>query len=270
MKKFIRLSFFLVLLLLISSVTYGQEEVKIKKITYSDRSFLKSTYAQGFKKLNIHKSYRTKFDGHLSGIALGYSGLVSSIGNFSLPSDASFMSQKGNSIAFDLNIFDYSFHISRRIGFVAGIGLEVNNFKFDRDISLKQNENGFIVANDYGASGVYLEKSKLTTTYLDIPILLEFQFGKLSQLFVNFGVVGAWRMQSHTKIISNSSEINGKLKNKKGLNMANFRYGYMAQVGYNKLGLYAKYYPESIFKKDKGPKVQQFNIGLTVYFRNLY
>lgn len=262
MRKFIKSSFLLALLLLISTVSYGQEEIKIKKRTYTSRNFGHINY--GFRNLS------SRFEGHLSGIALGYSGLVTDIGNFSLPSNASYMSQKGNSIAFDLNVYDFSLAISKKIGFVAGIGIEVNNFKFDRDISLKQNENGFIVANDYGSRGISLEKSKLTTTYLDIPILFEIQFGKYSQAFVNFGVIGAWRMQSHTKIIANSPEMDGKFKNKKGLNMANFRYGYMAQIGCNKVGVYAKYYPDSIFKNNRGPEVQQVNIGLIVYFRDFY
>lgn len=256
MKNILKLSFIL-LFLMGAVVSHAQEEVRIKKKSYGAINY-------GFK------NQSPRFDGHLSGIGLGYSGLVTNFGNFSLPSDASFMSQKGNSIAFDLNPYNYSIGLSKKVGFVIGIGLEVNNFKFDQNVSLKQNEDGYIVADDYGARGTTLEKSKLTAAYLNIPILFEVQFGRYSEGFVNFGVIGAWRMQSHTKIIAHGDEVKGKYKNKKGLNMNNFRYGYMAQIGCNKVGLYAKYYPESIFKNNRGPEVQQVNIGLIFYFRDFY
>lgn len=262
MKKLIGLSL-ACLTLFISSASYAQEqpeEVKIKKKTYIYGGFQKSNYGS-FRSRNTH------FEGHWSGIGLGYSGLVSSIGNFSLPSDASFMSQKANSIVFDLNIYNVSIPVWHKAGFLAGIGMEVNNFKFDSNKSLKQNDEGYVSADDYGARGDNLEKSKLTTTYLNIPILFEVQLGKYSQAFINFGVIGAWRVQSHTKVISDND---GKVKNKKGLNMNNFRYGYMAQVGCNKIGVYAKYYPDSIFKNDRGPAVRQFNIGLIFYTYDLF
>lgn len=245
------------LLLLVTCFTgYSQEEVRIKKKTYN----------QIGRDYFSFRTPRSHFEGHLAGLGLGYSGLISDIGNFSLPDDAKFMSQKGNSIAFDLIPYSYSIKLSRHVGFVTGIGLEVNNFKFENNVSLGQDENGYVVAKNYGK----LEKSKLVTTYLTLPFLFEAQFGKYNNLFINFGVVGAWKMQSHTKIIGHSDEVDGKQKNKRGLNVSNFRYGYMAQIGYDMIGLYAKYYPDPIFKKGMGPKTTEINIGLIFYLNDLY
>lgn len=248
---------------LIGVKSFAQEVVAVKKKTYISRNFSQLRY-------NYRNRNYDRFHGHLSGIALGYSGLVSSLGNLSLPAEAAYMSQKGNSIVFDINFCDFNIHLSRNMGFVVGLGIEANNFKFDNSVSLKQNENGYIVADDYGARGTALEKSKLSTNYLTIPLLFEVQFGKRADFFVNFGLIGAWRMQSHTKVKGSGGEVNGIEKNKKGLNMTNLRYGYMVQVGFDNFGIYTKYYPESIFKKDKGPKVSQMNVGLICYFRNFY
>lgn len=244
-------------LFFICGMTFSQEtEVKIKKKTYSTvgKSYL------------CFRNTRSSFEGHLTGMGLGYSGLISNIGNFSLPDDARFMSQKGNSIAFDLIPYSYSIKLSRHVGFVTALGLEVNNFKFDNNISLTQDQNGYVVAKNYEK----LDKSKLVTTYLTLPFLLEAQFGKYNNMFVNFGVIGAWKMQSHTKIIGHNDEVKGKYKNKKGLNISNFRYGYTAQIGYDKIGIYAKYYPDPIFKKSSGPRVSEINIGLFFYFNDIY
>lgn len=255
--------FILIFAMVIISFSGHSQEVRTKEKTYSSYS---RGYSNGSVKGNYFNFKRTKmnFEGHLAGIGLGYSGLISSIGNFSLPNDAKFMSQKANSISFELTPYSYSIGISRRVGFVTALGLEVNNFKFDNNISLGQNENGYVVAKPYET----LEKSKLVTAYITLPILFEVQIGKYSNMFLNFGVIGAWKMQSHTKIKGYTDELNGKYKNKRGLNIRNFRYGYMAQIGYEKVGVFAKYYPDPIFKKNLGPKTREINIGLIFYFND--
>ena len=50
----------------------------------------------------------------------------------------------------------------------------------------------------------------------------------------------------------------------KDYNVNPFSVNYLVQMGWNDLGVYAKYTPTSLFKNDKGPDVQTFSVGLTL------
>lgn len=211
-------------------------------------------------------------DGHWAGVGIYYNGLFRNIGDMNLPSDASFMQQTPKSIGVSINFVDFTLVSNRSFGLITGLGLEVNNFRFDRNVGLTQNADGYIVADySYDQAGVNLSKSKLTTTYLNIPILAEFQFGrhKSGQRkpgFVNFGVIAGIRLEGHTKVKSKDFTGGGTVKQHGGLNLRNFHYGAEFNIGYKYIALSARYYPQSIFIEDGGPKVQQGNIGLLFTF----
>lgn len=220
---------------------------------------------------NTPKRWRWR-DGHWAGVSIYYSGLMQNLGHMSLPSDASFMRQTPKSIGVSINFVDLTLVSNRNFGLITGLGLEVNNFRFDRNIGLTQNADGYIVAdNSYDQDGISLTKSKLTTTYLNIPLLVEFQFGRTKTYrrkpgFVNFGVIAGVRLESHTKVQSKDFTGTDTHKEKRGLNLRNFHYGVEFNIGYRCVALSARYYPQSIFTKDGGPKVQQANVGISFLF----
>ncbi len=208
--------------------------------------------------------WRERTRGHWAGVSLGYSGLVSSLADFSLPEDARYMTQDAKSIGFTWNVFDVS--IVNRPHFVlfTGLGLEWNNFRFAQNVTLR-NDDGHIAPNwYYYYNGIDLKKSKLTTGYLNLPLAAEFKFGRGDRGFVNFGAVGGWRFAGHTKIKAHTPALDGKRKDRGDLCLANFHYGATVNVGYSCVALTASYYPQSIFKKGQGPDVQQVNIGIAI------
>jgi hypothetical protein len=52
----------------------------------------------------------------------------------------------------------------------------------------------------------------------------------------------------------------------KGLNVAPITLDYMAQIGYGKWSVYAKYSPFGLFQAQKGPAVQAVSLGATLNF----
>ena len=213
--------------------------------------------------------------GHWMGIGLGYSGLVSSLGKLALPSEAEYMSQKAGSINVNINLFNTGIVSTRHFALVTGIGMELNNFKFDKNMTLTRNAMGYIVPDEsYAQRGVRLKKSKLSTNYFVVPLLAEFRFpvARRGRPFYFYGgVTGGWCFNAHTKIKYFENGHRKKDKSHNHLNIRNFKYGYTAGIGYNRLGLYASYYPESLFRAGKGPEVRQVNIGLSLNFgRNFY
>lgn len=211
--------------------------------------------------------------GHWAGVGIYYNGLVQSLGHLSLPSGAGDLRQSARSIGVNVNLADLVIVSNRHFGLITGLGLEMNNFRFDRNIGLTTDAEGATVVDySYAERGIELSKSKLTTVYLNIPLLAEFQFGrgkygKRSPGFVNFGLVGGVLLQGHTKIQYTDPQ-GGKHTDKqhKDLNLRNFHYGAQVNVGYKWVAVSATYYPQSIFAKDLGPDVQQVNIGLSFMF----
>lgn len=202
--------------------------------------------------------------GHWQGGTIHYSGLVGGLGNLNTPEGASWLTQGVKSIGVDLNLIDVTIFSKGCFGIISGLGLEINNFRFDKNVALGNDESGRVAPNwSYREAGISLSKSKLTTTYLQVPLLFEFQFGKRDNGWVNFGVVGGFLLQAHTKV---KSEERGIEKKYRDLNLNNFHYGFEVAAGYSAFGLRAKYYPQSIFRPGEGPNVQQVNIGLTIAF----
>ena len=203
-------------------------------------------------------------EGHWAGIVLSYNGLIGDLGNFSLPDDAEFLSQSPKSIGVSVNLIDYTLGCSRKVGFVTGLGFEFNNFRFDNNIGLKRVDGVTVPDYQYDERGIHLQKSKLVTCYMNIPILFEVQLGRHNNFFINGGVIGGWRMSAHTKIKADDAQLKGKYKDHGNLGLRNLHYGYTLNFGYDHLAISAIYYPQSIFRKNQGPQVQQFNIGLTL------
>ncbi len=203
-------------------------------------------------------------DGHWAGIGIHYSGLITNLGKLKLPDHLQCLSQSAKSIGVTLNPVDLTLLKSRRFGLITGLGFEFNNFRFENNIALKY-EHGVTVPDfQYEEQRIRLQKSKLFTCYLNVPLLVDFQMGRHNLFYVNAGVVGGWRMGSHTKIKANDPNLNGKFKEHGSMGLRNFHYGYTINIGYDHFALSATYYRPTIFKEKHGPQVQQINIGLTL------
>ncbi|MCC8088097.1 MAG: PorT family protein [Rikenellaceae bacterium] len=202
------------------------------------------------------------------GFGVGYSGLVENLGNLSVPDDAQFLRQEGKSINFKFYLIDYTYNFHPNWGVATGLELEYNNFRFEENMTIiRDPQSGYIIPDySYTERGIILKKSKLVTGYLNIPLLLKLRWGNDNKWYLQGGFVGGWRIHAHTKIKASDKQLNGKFKNHKNLNLRNFHYGYNLGFGYKYYGIYASYYPQSIFKTDFGPSVQQVNIGLSLKF----
>ncbi|MDD3107816.1 MAG: outer membrane beta-barrel protein [Alistipes sp.] len=203
-------------------------------------------------------------DGHWAGIGIHYSGLITNLTNFNLPDDAKYMSQSAKSIGVTLNPIDYTLLKSRHVGLMTGLGIEFNNFRFENDITLKQEKGVTLPDYQYIERGIRLEKSKLYTCYLNVPLLIEFTMGPRNSFFINLGVIGGWHLGTHTKIKAADPQLNGTFKDHGNFNLRNFHYGYVLGFGYGHFGISATYYRSTLFKDDRGPRVQQMNVGISL------
>lgn len=201
--------------------------------------------------------------GHWAGVGIGYNGLISNLGHLSLPSNAEYMSLKSKSVTIMVNPVDFTIVSRANWAIITGLGFEFNNFNFDKNIGLTSLDGGIAPDYSYIINGVMTKKSKLVTAYLNVPLLMEFHFGGYKDGFINFGVIGGWRMQSHTKV---KADMPGKdkVKQKNSQHLKNFHYGATVSGGYRNVGLYVTYYPQSIFRENQGPHVEQINLGVAI------
>jgi hypothetical protein len=82
--------------------------------------------------------HRNRFKGHWSGIELGFNNYLTSDRSLVLPADIEYMSiNSSKSINFNLNFSQLSIGLTQHIGFVTGLGVNFNNYKFDGNNNIK-------------------------------------------------------------------------------------------------------------------------------------
>jgi len=146
----------------------------------------------------------------------------------------------------------------RNIGLVTGLGLTFNDYRFSNPYTIEI-VDGKVSSKLIDETG--LSKSKLTTSYLTVPLMLEFQIpvnGHDKKFYFSGGVIGGLKVGSHTKV-----KIDGhKSKDRGDFNINPFRYGATARFGYKGINLFGTYYFSTFFKDSRGPEMYPFTIGI--------
>lgn len=145
------------------------------------------------------KSNRRNFRGHWTGFELGVASFVEKSDNFmelSYP----------KSSAVNINLLQYNIPIaSNRFGIVTGMGLSWYNFRFKNKVTLVEktiDNKSYTTQVDIDeryTRNENIKKSKLTVSYLTIPILFELQSTN-KKTYIAAGVIGGLKLGSHTKI----------------------------------------------------------------------
>lgn len=213
---------------------------------------------------NDHPKHK-KMNGHWAGVSWGINNFLTSSGSMSLPPQASFMDlNTSRSWNFNVNFIEHSFGFGTdMLGLVTGMGFSFNNYYFSGNNSIKVDSAGMTVGKYYTDK---LDKTKLTATYLNIPLILEFQFPntkRSDRAYISVGVVGGVKTGAHTKVIYKGQ----KDKARDDFNLSPIRYAYTARIGYKNVNVYGNYYPVTLFEKDKGPaNLYPFDLGLSLTF----
>lgn len=216
---------------------------------------------------NDRHRYRTRFRGHWSGIELGLNNFTTSRNNLAMPDDIDYMTlHSSKSTNFNINFTQLSLGLGRHIGFVTGLGLNWNNYRFDGNNNIVKGPNGVIEELD---PLLNLEKSKLATLFLTVPFLLEMQIPvNNNHLSIAAGPIGAIKLSSHTKMVFEDGHT---VKSWGDFSLNMLRCGATARVGYGNFQLFGTYYKTPLFQKGKGPggyDLYPFEIGIALTFNN--
>lgn len=230
------------------------------KITWKNR-----TYNIPDDDFNLDWDWNSDFH-YWQGIELNLNGLIGSNGSTSLPSNSDHMSINYGikSMSWNLNLAEKNFHIYKNyINLVTGIGFGFNSYQFKNQIRLNPDSS---YTNYFLDSTITFDKNKLKTSYVQIPLMLEFNTSKNSDrsFHIAAGVIGGYKLGSKT---FRTYEINGyefEEKRKDDFNINPFKLDATARIGYGAFTMFATYSITELFENNKGPQLNPFTVGIRI------
>lgn len=203
---------------------------------------------------------------HWQGVELNLNGLMGANGSTSLPASADHMSINYGlkSLSWNLNLIEKDFHIYKDyVNLVTGIGFGFNTYQFKNPIRLNPDSSYTSYFKD---STITFDKNKLKTSYVQIPLMLEFNTSdKAHKSFhIAAGVIGGYKLGSKTK---RTYEINGYEfleKRKDDYNINPFKLDATVRIGYGAFTMFGTYSLTPLFENNKGPALNAFSVGVRI------
>lgn len=203
---------------------------------------------------------RNEFKGHLPIFEMGINSFAGT--NYSGYSIPGFMDlEQGKSFEVNLRVFKFARGFQKlrnSIGFVSGLELNLNDYRFSGPYTLINEERH---TNPSPLDQEGLSKTKLVTTYLAVPALIEFQLPAKFQdnrIYISGGIIGGLKLGSHTKV----DQSGHKIKDHNDFNINPFRWGTTLRIGFKDINIFATYYKTALFKEGRGPEMYPFSIGI--------
>ena len=168
-----------------------------------------------------------------------------------------------NSVNFQWDIVSQAMNIYQgKVRLVYGIGIDYNNYRFQKNITLNPDSMPLMVTED----GINYDKNKLVTQHLNVPVMLNFKLSPKStedDVYISAGANFGYLIGSHQKQVWDDG---GKKKNKirDDYSLEQFRVGYEVQFGYKNIVLFGKYFPNSMFKANQGPELRTVSAGVLI------
>jgi len=205
------------------------------------------------------KDKSDRFNGHWEGIEFGFNGFDKP--DYSAYNGVEFMAlNQGKSAVFNLNFYELNIGLAKNyVGLVSGMGFSFNSYRFDNPYTIQKGANR---TEPVPLDPENLAKTKLAVSYVNVPLLLEFQIPvnhNEGRLFINAGVVGGAKIGSHTKVKYGDD----KEKVRGGFNLNSFNYSAAARIGFKDVSLFATYSLTPLFQTGKGPELTPFSIGIS-------
>lgn len=159
--------------------------------------------------------------------------------------------------------------VKHHVNLKYGLGLELNNYRYRADISFKEAgvspynsataiQHAFIIRDSISFS-----KNKLAADYVSVPLLLNFCSNPGNPkrgLSFSAGISAGYLYSQRNK---QESKERGKQKNKGEYDLQQFKFSYIAELGFGPIRLYGSYSPKSIFVNGLDMHPYSFGIRLS-------
>jgi Outer membrane protein beta-barrel domain len=177
-----------------------------------------------------------------------------------------FKLRAGKSI--DVNIWFFMQRLSlvkQYVNLKYGLGLELNNYRYNLDANISYLEHNTFVAGLAGSpviirDSIQFTKNKLAADYLTVPLMLNFSSspGYTNKgISLSVGVSAGYLYSSRNK---QKSQERGKEKNKGDYDLERFKLSYVAELGIGPVRLYGSYSPKSFY--GTGLDMRPYTLGI--------
>ena len=141
----------------------------------------------------------------------------------------------------------------------SAISLDFNNFRYKDDFILSPDANYVTPV----ASAEPLKKNKLVTTFVQLPLLLNFKTRPSRESSVEFSVGGyaGYLLDAKTKRMDSE---NKKIKDHNDYNINPMKYGLTARLDFKWFDVYVNYNLSNFFADGQGPKTQIVEAGVNL------
>lgn len=146
----------------------------------------------------------------------------------------------------------------------SGLDFAFNNYMFDNNYVLIESEAGGTSYTEFKKDSRGLDKTKLATSSVNLPLMAIVDFKKPDFRFGVGGFIG-YRLGSHTKIKYNQEGDEKKDKDQGNFNLEDLQYGAKFTIGYRGLDLFANYNLNELFKDGRGPNANVLSFGITLF-----
>lgn len=255
------------LLLLVSAIGFGQAD----DTTAFQPDSLQADSTQQILSFDLYPSdgfnyWEERFKGNWAGVFFAINSFDrADYSMYNAPEDGFLEPNFWKSNCLSINLIQASMRLQRNrnfIGLVTGLGLDLQSYSLDAATSIRKGEQGIEPVH---LSYEDNQKSKFSSTYLTLPLLLEFQIpmGNFKRrLYFSGGVIGSLRLASHTKVKYRLDGKRQKLKTPGDFYLRDTRLAGTVRMGYRWINLFATYDFYPLFKDDKGPVLYPFSVGV--------
>lgn len=208
-----------------------------------------------------------EFEGHWAGVELGVNSFIKS--DYSLYPAAENNFLENNLIlsnVLNLNVLQYSKGLQQTrntIGLVTGVGLSLQSYHLNSNTTIELDENRKVIPQTLFFDSN--QKSKLSSVYLEVPLLVEFQIPVshfANRVYFSAGIIGSKRLETHTKIKYRKNGERQKLKSPGDYSIRDFKVSGTIRMGYRWINLFASCDVVPLFEDRRGPELYPFTVGI--------
>ncbi|HVK96854.1 MAG TPA: outer membrane beta-barrel protein [Flavisolibacter sp.] len=149
--------------------------------------------------------------------------------------------------------------ISRVVNLKYGIGVELNNYRFENENLLFQKNPTKIVLNTTPANAPVVEKNKLAADYVTVPLMLNFNFtpGRRQTFGFSAGISGGYLYSARQKLKFSDDN---KDKTKDDFDINTFKLSYIGELSLGPVRLYGSMATKSMW--DQHLDLTPYNLGI--------
>lgn len=202
---------------------------------------------------------------HWAGIDLGVNGFLTPGNNFNPSAPFSYLEiDYAKSIGLAINFLEKDLTIMKnRLVLGTGLGIDFQSYAFKNNTVLFPNKPAI---DGYIDTTINYDKSKLKTTWIQAPLLMQFNTGKTNSksFHIAAGLIGAYKFSSKAKFKYEKEGDTYKSKVKDDFHLNPFRLSATARAGIGSFNIFATYALNTLFEKDKGPLLYPISFGVTL------